>query len=58
MLYKKESVYQNLRAMLARGIHLASANKILSEMGNFDTMNTSDYLKDIYYLEGGYWEKI
>lgn len=44
--------YSALIVMLKSGISLASQNKILSEMGSFDTMNISNYNQDIYFSTG------
>lgn len=37
---------------------LASQNKLLCEMTNFDTSNTDSYNKDIFYNSGCYFIKI
>lgn len=49
--------YISLKALMRSCIKLASRNKILSEMGNFDTMNINNYNEDIFFSSGAYFLK-
>lgn len=44
--------------MMNSALTMASKNKLLSEMTNFDTSNTDSYNKDIFYNPGSYYSKI
>ena len=52
---QRSPAYISLNTMMKSAINLTSRNKVLSEMGNFDTMNISNYKEDVYFSQGYYF---